>query len=210
MDAQQHAMIRKINRRLVAFVEAGTARAIDGSELDGPLAALVETVNRLVTCANNGDRTLSEKDFFEAGVSEFLRAGRYGRQLSVLALGIDRYDATVAEHGDAVAADARATAARVLDAVLRANDLFGQRSETGFAVILPETEGEHAAEVGERVRAAFEAEDVFTGDQLIIFTVSVGAVGVLETDEGFEATYRRATEAMHAASTAGGNRVSAP
>lgn len=207
MDAEQHALLWKINRRLSGFVENGEAKTIRVSGLDGPLGALVDTVNRLVTRARDHDRALPERDFVEAGVSELARARRYRRQLSVLAVQLDRYEATLAEHGDAVAAEVRSTATRVLDGVLRESDPFGQRSELGFGVVLPETEVDLAAEVGERLRAAFEAEDVFTGDELVLFTVSIGVAGASETKESFEAIYRRATEAMHQASQVGGNRV---
>jgi diguanylate cyclase (GGDEF)-like protein len=207
MDAQENALIRKINKRLKAFVEEGSAKAIDATGLDGSLAALVETVNELVLGGEGGDRCLSGSDFIEAGTSEFARANRYGRRLSVLAVEVDHCEAALAAHGEDFATVVRATATRVLAGALRSNDLFGQRAEGRFGVILPETEGEFAAEVGERIRAAFEAEDVFTGDQLIVFTVSIGAVGTIAADEGFEPTCRRATGAMEAASNAGGNRV---
>ena len=209
MDAEQYTLIKRINRQLKAFLDQGGAAALDAGAAPPPLDGLVETVNRLVTRADEATRALAVPDFVEAGVTEFARASRYDRRLSVLAVRLDRYEASLAEYGDAVADVIKSAAARIFGHVLRATDLVGHAAEDGFGVLLPETGEEYAAEVGERLRAAFEAEDVFTGDELILFTLSVGAAGAIEADERFEETWRRASETMEAAAKAGGNRVAA-
>ncbi len=147
------------------------------------------------------------KDFIELGEGELARARRHKRALSVLSVKLDRYDALLAEHGDDFADQVRGTVARILSVVLRVSDLVGQGSGQCFSVILPETSVDYAAEVGERVRAAFEDEDVFTGAQLVVFTVSVGAVGLEERDGDFTLLYDRAVAAKTEAATQGGNRV---
>jgi diguanylate cyclase (GGDEF)-like protein len=207
MDAEEYTLIKRINRQIKAFMEEGRSTALETGEVTPPLDELIETINRLVTRTEETERALSVPDFAEAGVTELARAARYGRELSVLSVQLDRYEVSLAEYGDAVVEVIRGAATRIFGDVLRATDVVGQCAEGGFGVILPETGVEYAAEVGERLRAAFEAEDVFTGDELILFTLSVGAAGMSDADERFEETYRRATEAMGAAAQAGGNQV---
>jgi diguanylate cyclase (GGDEF)-like protein len=78
-----------------------------------------------------------------------------------------------------------------------------------FTVILPETEGDEAATVAERIRAAVEVEKFFPDKQSEPRFISI-SIGVTEyfQEEEVAIFVQRADKAMYLSKQAGRNRVS--
>lgn len=94
--------------------------------------------------------------------------------LSVLALDLDRFKAINDAHGHHVGDEALQHVARQLLAVCRASDTVARLGGDEFVVLLPDTDAAEAAQVGERLRAALEADAATTAGGIPV-RVSVGA-----------------------------------
>jgi GGDEF domain-containing protein len=82
----------------------------------------------------------TEHRFRERLYEEFVRARRYGLPLTLLMIGVDRFDAFTDTHGRASADEVLRIVAEVLRAGLRHNiDLAARFGEAEFAVMLPNT-----------------------------------------------------------------------
>jgi diguanylate cyclase (GGDEF)-like protein len=75
-----------------------------------------------------------------------------------------------------------------------------------FAVLLPDASQDSAAEIGERIRRAFETLPLPTGGGQPHPTLSVG-IAFLRTADSAQTLVKRADEAMYRAKKAGKNRV---
>lgn len=91
---------------------------------------------------------------FELLERELASASRYGRPLSVLLFDLDDFKLVNEQRGLRLGDAALAEAARTIRMHLRASDLAGRYGGEEFIVILPETGGEGAATLAERIREA--------------------------------------------------------
>jgi diguanylate cyclase (GGDEF)-like protein len=88
---------------------------------------------------------------------EIERARRYGRDLSVLFLDIDRFKAINDSLGHAAGDRVLAEFASTVESCLRPVDTLGRWGGEEFVAVLPETGAEAATRVAERIRAQVEA-----------------------------------------------------
>ncbi|KPK82766.1 MAG: hypothetical protein AMJ81_09320 [Phycisphaerae bacterium SM23_33] len=152
---------------------------------------------------------LSNRRWFqEIFQQEFRRARRYNRPLSLAVIDIDFFkaanDALGHQMGDTVLrmfAELIRQGVRVPDAVTR---LGGDE----FAILMPETTGDEAVAVVERIRARLAEKVVGRGELKMSLTTSIGVADLnvpgAETAEYF---YDLADQALYAAKRAGRNRT---
>jgi len=179
-------------------------------------AALREATAQLEKLAATDHLTgiWNRRAFFEAFGVEFRRAQRYGRNLSVLMIDLDNFKQANDLGGHAFGDYVLAATAKITRENLRESDMVGRYGGEEFAVVLPETDGAHAAPVAEKLRAAIEAFEFQTnryppaGEPPKHFTVSIGAAS-LPMPEGSEpeGLLEQADEALFEAKRAGKNRV---
>lgn len=91
---------------------------------------------------------------FELLERELASASRYGRPLSILLFDLDDFKLVNERRGLRLGDAALAEAARTIRMHLRASDLAGRYGGEEFIVILPETGGEGASTLAERMREA--------------------------------------------------------
>lgn len=91
---------------------------------------------------------------FELLERELASASRYGRPLSILLFDLDDFKLVNERRGLRLGDAALAEAARTIRMHLRASDLAGRYGGEEFIVILPETGGEGAVALAERIREA--------------------------------------------------------
>lgn len=86
-------------------------------------------------------------------------------------------------------------------------DVCGRLGGEEFGVLLPETSGDQAIHVAERVRAGIEAASVqlVEGGELRL-TISIGVAALNEEAENLDALLKRADVALYAAKRNGRNR----
>jgi diguanylate cyclase (GGDEF)-like protein len=143
---------------------------------------------------------------------EVSRAGRYGKNLSLLMIDIDDFKHVNDRHGHLVGDAVLAEIGQVLKAAVREVDVVARYGGEEFSVVLPETAAEGALVTAEKVRTAIAGRE-FTGAAAgrdIRVTVSVGAASYPAHAHDKGALLQAADQALYHAKQTGKNRVSAP
>ena len=138
------------------------------------------------------------------------QAARKGRPLSLLVLDIDFFKAVNDTYGHDAGDEVLKSFAARARKVVRASDLVCRLGGEEFVVVMPDTNGETAARIAERIRAAVE-RDRFTltaGKPAIAVTVSIGLADRRHENAPAE-LYKRADRALYQAKSTGRNRVTA-
>ncbi len=136
--------------------------------------------------------------------SEFARARRLGRPLSVLLCDVDNLREINNSVGHLEGDAALAVVAAAFRAELRAYDLCARFGGDEFLVVLPETDEEQAVVVAQRIQAWLEQNPLPTSEGNLAVGISIG-VGSLHEDEPEIGTMlARADAAMYAEKRAGG------
>jgi diguanylate cyclase (GGDEF)-like protein len=146
--------------------------------------------------------------FYEILQKEAQRAIRYHRPLSMLLLDIDNFKSHNDVYGHIEGDKVLRRLGRLITSLLRENDSGYRYGGEEFTIILPETAGDKANIVAERIRSDFE-EIIFipqsSGDK-VSKTLSVG-VTEYNMEEDISSFIRRADHAMYSAKKAGKNQV---
>jgi diguanylate cyclase (GGDEF)-like protein/PAS domain S-box-containing protein len=149
----------------------------------------------------------NRRNFFKLAFSEFYRARRYARPLSVLMIDIDHFKKVNDHYGHSVGDSVLQGIAQISKSTLRDLDIIGRYGGEEFVVILSETTLQDATIIAERLRAEIAQSGIQTSKGKLHITVSIGVSG-----DNVEATnllemIECADKAMYAAKRAGRNRV---
>jgi two-component system, cell cycle response regulator len=147
--------------------------------------------------------------FYNQIKSEIERTTRYQRPLSLLLLDIDQFKDYNDNYGHLEGDKVLLRLGQVIKSCLRKMDTAYRYGGEEFTVILPETEGDEAATVAERIRSAVELEKFYPEKEKGAQTISI-SVGVTEYQNNEEESIlvQRADKAMYLSKKAGRNRVS--
>ncbi|MFN2470073.1 MAG: diguanylate cyclase [Gaiellaceae bacterium] len=149
------------------------------------------------------------RHFTSALENEFARAKRFGRPLSVVMADLDLLREVNNTYGHLAGDAVLRAVADVFRSQLRHYDVAARFGGEEFALVLPETGTEEAAEIAERIRRAVAAQAVTvpTSDEPIRATISMG-LATYPTD-GCDATelVHQADVAVYRAKLQGRNRV---
>lgn len=149
----------------------------------------------------------NSRHFFKQLRQEIERAKRYMEPLSLILLDIDNFKSYNDTYGHLEGDRVLATLADVIRCNLRTADTAYRYGGEEFTVILPETEGDNALLVAERLRKGFEKTALNPLPRTEVFmTVSVG-VAQYQPDELDTVFIKRADAAMYSAKMNGKNRV---
>ena len=151
---------------------------------------------------------LNRRRLFEMGEVEFRRARRYGRDLTVLVLDIDRFK-SINDHAGHPFGD------RVIQAVadcctgqIRHEDALGRIGGEEFAILLPETGAEAGRMLAERLRGAIERQLAQLGAEAgVTVTCSIGGVSLTREHSEFSDLMAQSDTALYDAKHAGRNQV---
>lgn len=144
-----------------------------------------------------------------AGAQEYARARRYGQELAVLMLDIDRFKSINDRWGHPTGDQVIRVVAQSLRALARGQDLGGRLGGEEFALLLPATSLAGARVIAERLRQSVQDEDSVrtkAGDA-VRFTVSIGVAALTAQDADFDSLLQRADRALYLAKDSGRNRV---
>jgi two-component system cell cycle response regulator len=147
--------------------------------------------------------------FYNQIRAEIDRTSRYQRPLSLLLLDIDKFKEYNDNYGHLEGDKVLIGMGGVIKSCLRKMDSAYRYGGEEFTVILPETEGDEAATVAERIRSMV-AEDKFfpQGDNdPRTITISIGVTEYVP-DEEVAIFVQRADKAMYLSKQSGRNRVS--
>lgn len=139
---------------------------------------------------------LNRRQFLDDGAKEMKRARRYKRNLSVLLMTIDRFEALNSEHGSAFGDEAIRVAVTACQNSIRDSDYLGRLADIEFAILLPETPLEGAKIVAERIRDEVMHSDLMVDDIKIAVTTSISIATRTESDETIDSVLLRAFNAL--------------
>jgi two-component system cell cycle response regulator len=144
---------------------------------------------------------------------ELARAQRYEQPLSALLLDVDHFKDINDTHGHHVGDRVLREIAQRVKGALRATDVTVRYGGEEFAVLLPQTSLDDAAELAERIREAVGCAPCVAGDPLVAVTLSIGAAECRpQAGSGAlrplgEALLKAADQALYRAKTGGRNQV---
>ncbi|MFA6505462.1 MAG: GGDEF domain-containing protein [Treponemataceae bacterium] len=145
--------------------------------------------------------------FLELLRAEIDRCRRYSHTFSVLMLDVDYFKSVNDTHGHAAGDEALRTIIGVFQSCgLRQSDFWGRLGGEEFAIALPETELQAAAEAAERLRANLAKTPVLFENLNFFISISIG-VSQFRPDDDLESLLRRSDKAMYEAKQTGRNRV---
>jgi diguanylate cyclase (GGDEF)-like protein len=141
---------------------------------------------------------------------ETKRASRSGRPLSLLFLDLDGFKSINDTHGHLCGSRALVEAASVIRISARETDLVARFGGDEFALVLPDTGGEGAFAVGERIRERIAAHAFLASSVLHIkLTVSVGVATLPDSAASADELMQAADTAMYHVKDRGKNGIQA-
>jgi len=176
---------------LTAGTHIGTLRAFAASRADAEHDSLTGLLNR-------------------RGIEEGVKRLVSNNTRYVVAIAdLDHFKAVNDTYGHDAGDSALEETARIMNSVLRPDDLLGRHGGEEFVIVIPlaegrPTEGDLAAgvSVAERIRVALENAKATSRNPLCTVSIGVGSSGV-----GLEAAIQRADQALYRAKDLGRNRV---
>jgi diguanylate cyclase (GGDEF)-like protein len=150
----------------------------------------------------------NSRSFYTQLELEVDRFNRYKHPLSLLLLDIDNFKDYNDSYGHLEGDKVLVRFSQIIKSCLRANDSAYRYGGEEFTVILPETNGEEAKTVAQRIRSSLEAEK-YTPEQgkVARITISIGVTQCYPKEE-LSTFIRRADKAMYLSKQNGRNRVS--
>jgi two-component system cell cycle response regulator len=150
----------------------------------------------------------NRRAFEQELATQFERARRYGRALSLIMVDIDHFKSINDTYGHPAGDAVLQELARILERDTRSSDLVARLGGEEFAVLLPETALFEAVQVAEKIRAAVASEELRAGGAAIRVTISAGAANVPHSEVPSAAELvQAADQALYRAKENGRNRI---
>ena len=169
---------------------------------------MLEKLKRL-SITDGLTKLYNSRYFYNQLKAELDRTARYQRPLSLLLLDIDNFKDYNDSYGHLEGDKVLVRLGEVIRFCLRKMDSAYRYGGEEFTVILPETEGDEAATVAERIRSAVQKDKYYPRGDKSPVSISI-SIGVTEyhRDEDVAIFVQRADKAMYLSKQAGRNRVS--
>ncbi len=146
--------------------------------------------------------------FMELAHKEILRASRYKRQLSIVIMDMDSFKKINDTYGHASGDQALIMLKNICAKNTRKMDIFARLGGEEFALLLPETAQNRAAELADRLRKFLEEAVIRSGGVEFKSTISMGVAEInIQEHDTLETLLHRADRALYKAKAQGRNRV---
>jgi len=167
-----------------------------------------ETRYRMLSVTDALTDLYNSRHFYDQLRLEIERADRYGHPLSLLLLDIDNFKRFNDTYGHLEGDEVLIRLGEVIRRCLRKTDSAYRFGGEEFTVILPETTGDAATVLAERIRVDQENEDFYPleSPEAVHETVSIGVAQYI-SQEGLRSFLRRADFTMYKAKRRGKNQV---
>jgi len=200
----------------VLVLESATAGAFRTADVR-PLESVADICAIAIQNANFFEQTrrmafvdgltgVYNRRYFEQRILEELeRASRYAGGLAVIMLDIDHFKKVNDEFGHLLGDEVLRQLSNILTQQLRRVDVVCRYGGEEFSILVPQTTGEHALGVAEKLRKVIEDWN-FPGVPRPV-TVSIGVADFPENGATRDELVKAADAALYAAKQAGRNRV---
>ncbi len=199
--------------RLIAHLDLTSSEIVaDASReeirsLLGPLTASLHAFRNWTIAVTDELSGLASRRYFETRLSEeWARRARYGGDLAVVSFDLDRFKSLNDSLGHAAGDIAIRRFGDIVRAAVRGTDIACRYGGEEFAVLFPETSGEAARAVADRIRSAVDAEVFESAGKPFHITVSGGVADAAGAADR-EALLVHADNALYAAKAAGRDRI---
>jgi diguanylate cyclase (GGDEF)-like protein len=149
----------------------------------------------------------NRRQFLLRANEEFIRARRFGRQLSFAMVDIDHFKAINDRWGHAAGDEVLKSLCAAWSTIVRRVDLLARIGGEEFAWVLTETGQSKAFVAAEKIRRIASGCLVRRGPDVIAPTISAGISTIHPTDETAEDCVQRADAALYRAKRNGRNRT---
>ncbi|MEL0584959.1 MAG: GGDEF domain-containing protein [Candidatus Thiodiazotropha sp. (ex. Lucinoma kazani)] len=149
----------------------------------------------------------NRRELDKLSTREFKRAHRFSRQLSVMMLDLDHFKRVNDTYDHTVGDKVLKHIAGICEGAIRGQDLLARYGGEEFTILLPETDIEGAAQLGQRICDNVAITPCQVGQIEIAITVSIGASEMEVGDEDFQDVLLRADKALYEAKKRGRNQV---
>lgn len=146
----------------------------------------------------------NREGYNERAQAEIQRWQRYGRALSIAVVDIDHFKKINDNYGHQTGDRVIKVIGRSIAKRLREVDFFCRYGGEEFVALLPETEGEAALALMEKIREAIAKASFNYKEQPLNISVSIGMTELRQGDT-LEQAFERADQALYAAKNAGRN-----
>jgi len=182
-------------------------RVLKERQLTQERIRMMEKLQRLAI-TDGLTKLYNSRSFYSQLELEVDRFNRYKHPLALLLLDIDNFKEYNDSFGHLEGDKVLVRFSQIIKSCLRANDSAYRYGGEEFTVILPETAGEEARTVAQRIRAALEREK-FTPEsgEDVTITISIGVTEYYVKEE-LSSFIQRADKAMYSSKQNGRNRVS--
>ena len=182
-------------------------RVLKERELGVERTRMMEKLQKLAI-TDGLTKLYNSRSFYSQLELEVDRFNRYKHPLSLLLLDIDNFKEYNDSYGHLEGDKVLVRFSQIIKSCLRANDSAYRYGGEEFTVILPETNGEEAKTVAQRIRASLEAEKYTPAPgEVARITISIGVTQCYPNEE-LSTFIRRADKAMYLSKKNGRNRVS--
>ena len=148
------------------------------------------------------------RHFYKQLEVEIGRCSRYGHSLSLLLLDIDNFKRYNDSYGHLEGDKVLVRLSQIIKSCLRTMDSAYRYGGEEFTVILPETKGEEAKNVANRIKRAVELERFLPEpDKVVTITISIGLTEYFKNEQ-LSTVIKRADQAMYNSKAQGRNRIS--
>ena len=185
--------------------------ALFSGQLIEALRKLGENTQELERLATEDSLTglFNRRYLMQTGAHEVARMRRYGSPMALMLLDVDNFKEINDTWGHPVGDRVLLGLARVMNAIVRDQDIVGRLGGEEFAIMLPETDAEGAVVIAERMRAAVQAAEMTVTEEggAVRITVSIGFTTLAPENDSFDAALVRADKALYRAKESGRNCV---
>jgi diguanylate cyclase (GGDEF)-like protein/PAS domain S-box-containing protein len=187
--------------------EAGEATHFVAIERD--VTEQKELEHKLETLSRTDPLTglLNRRSLEDYLAKEYSRFKRHGTKFSALMLDVDHFKSINDKYGHSTGDGVLKMLADSCTVKLRRYDVMARYGGEEFCMILPYTDGEHAAVLADKLRTAIAAKALQAGDSAVRVTASIGVSEVQASDKTPGDILERADAALYEAKRSGRDRV---
>jgi diguanylate cyclase (GGDEF)-like protein len=149
----------------------------------------------------------NRRELDKVALSEFKRAARFSRQLSMLMLDLDHFKEVNDNYGHRIGDLVLKHVADICVEAIRGQDFLARYGGEEFTILLPETGFESAGRLAQRICDEIAARPYQGMLHVVFMTVSIGVSEIEDGDDDVTDLMNRADKALYEAKKRGRNQV---